>query len=135
MATVKWDQCPDATHYRDYGGMYKWYRERNGFFSFLDECGDWAASSVDPEALRKSLVAKSKNPIAMAWVKCADQLPAVPDDREACEFCVLIYQPCLGQGVGIGFYEPAVGKWYDSQGENLDGDVTHWMLKPADPKP
>lgn len=68
------------------------------------------------------------------WIKSSDRLPAKesgdPDRSEN----VLVYQVYFGHQMLQGFYSHDDDLWYDQQGDQLDGDVTHWMPLPAAPE-
>lgn len=47
MSKVDWSLAPEgATHYRNYTGMYNWYKKDSGVFYFFHEDDEWRASTI-----------------------------------------------------------------------------------------
>ena len=68
------------------------------------------------------------------WIKSGDRIPERESGDPDCSKNVLIFQVYFGHQMLQGFYSYDDDLWYDKQGDQLDGDITHWMPLPDAPE-
>ncbi|KGK96184.1 MULTISPECIES: DUF551 domain-containing protein [Pseudomonas syringae group] len=67
------------------------------------------------------------------WIKCTDMLPELAPGDDECSSNVLVYEVDIGARMIQAFYSRDDELWYDEGGDQLDGEVTHWMPLPQPP--
>lgn len=67
------------------------------------------------------------------WIKCSDRLPELAPDDNECSDKVLVYEVDFGPRMLQAFYSRDDELWYDQNGDQLNGSVTHWQPLPSPP--